>query len=185
MTQHGRLGSSKLLYSQKNIKKKEWKKKKRSHLNQLCRSSGKQRFTATKQTPNQDKAIFKSVRQFYSIFLALISPFPQCSDDLRLKQQQHSFQYPSSNRREPTKPYLQITVYVLFWSEGMTGLSLAYIWTQADKVVNTVHTSYKRTTNQQMPRARHCRWRDKKDRLKPAEEAGVIVFGKLGYSEHA
>lgn len=40
---------------------------------------------STKQMPNQEKAIFKMVREFCDVFLILASLFPWCGSSLGLK----------------------------------------------------------------------------------------------------
>lgn len=72
---------SKFSFVKRNIDKT------RNCLNQLCWSSGKQlRFTAIKQTHNQEKAIFKRVGKFYCNFAHPCPTPPQHSINCGLEQ---------------------------------------------------------------------------------------------------
>ena len=58
-----------------------------------------QKLTATKQTLNQEKAIFKMVGEFCGIFSLLFPcPLPSATVVLLLKQWQHGSQLPPSTR---------------------------------------------------------------------------------------
>ena len=84
--QNGKLGSSKLSFVCRNITQT------RSCLNQLCRSSGKQRFTEIKR----EKAIFKMIGKFGSILFAFAPLRPWCGGGLGLEQVAVWFPVPPS-----------------------------------------------------------------------------------------
>lgn len=142
---------------------------------------------ATKQMLNQDKAIFKTIGQFCGSFYLPLPHLPVSAVAvLVLSSGNVVLKFPSPNPREQIRSYLQIIMYVLFWPERPTHLSvLPTLNTGRKSGGHCSKINNQRSTNQQMPSARDFRERYKLDHTKPAEEAGLILFGKWGHSKVA